>query len=177
MPYHLVSNHGSIQHSYNTPLSGISRPLDCIPILIYIFLCLGIFRRSCIHQFYISNVTYFNINFGMQKCRINSTRGKFHLRRRLVFSFNIQINVRENRRGNQEWKIQRHWHHWVHKTPDEDKQIKITTQKTKMFGHICWLHVCAIYWYGKHKRLYVVQQCLCFMKQIRTSWKPVLICM
>ena len=25
-------------------------------------------------------------------------------------------NVRENRRGNQEWTIQRHWQHWVHKT-------------------------------------------------------------
>ena len=35
-----------------------------------------------------------------------------------------QINVRENRRGNQEWTIQRHWQHWVHKTQDEDKQNK-----------------------------------------------------
>ena len=26
------------------------------------------------------------------------------------------INVRENRRGNQEWTIQRNWKHWVHKT-------------------------------------------------------------
>ena len=31
------------------------------------------------------------------------------------------INVREYRRGNQKWTIQRHWQHWVHKTPDEDK--------------------------------------------------------
>jgi hypothetical protein len=35
-----------------------------------------------------------------------------------------QINVRENRRGNQEWTIQRNWKHWGHKTQDEDKQCK-----------------------------------------------------
>jgi hypothetical protein len=29
-----------------------------------------------------------------------------------------QINVRENRRDNQEWKIQKNWQHWVHKTQD-----------------------------------------------------------
>jgi len=38
------------------------------------------------------------------------------------------MNVRENRRGNQEWTIQRNWKHWVHKTQDEDKQNKNTTQ-------------------------------------------------
>ena len=38
-----------------------------------------------------------------------------------------QINVRENRRGNQEWTIQRHRQHWVHKTQDKHN----TTQKTK----------------------------------------------
>ena len=44
----------------------------------------------------------------------------------------MPINVRENRRGNQEWKIQRNWQHWVHKTQDEDKQQQQkTTQKTK----------------------------------------------
>jgi len=36
---------------------------------------------------------------------------------------------------NQEWTIQRHWQHWVHKTQDEDKQNTKTqhntTQKTK----------------------------------------------
>ena len=26
------------------------------------------------------------------------------------------IHVRENRRVNQEWTIQRHWQYWVHKT-------------------------------------------------------------
>ena len=30
-----------------------------------------------------------------------------------------QINVRENRSGNQEWTIQRHWQHWVHKTQNK----------------------------------------------------------
>jgi hypothetical protein len=29
-----------------------------------------------------------------------------------------QINVRENRRDNQEWKIQKNWQHWEHKTQD-----------------------------------------------------------
>ena len=35
-----------------------------------------------------------------------------------------QINVRENRGGNQEWTIQRNWQHRVHKTQNEDKQNK-----------------------------------------------------
>jgi hypothetical protein len=39
-----------------------------------------------------------------------------------------QINDRENRRGNQEWTTQRNYQHWVHKTQDEDKQTKNTTQ-------------------------------------------------
>ena len=30
-----------------------------------------------------------------------------------------QINVRENRWGNQDWTIQRHWQHWAHKTQDK----------------------------------------------------------
>jgi len=36
----------------------------------------------------------------------------------------MYINVRENRRGNQEWTIQRHWQHWVHKKQDVDKQCR-----------------------------------------------------
>ena len=36
-----------------------------------------------------------------------------------------KINVKENRRGNQEWTIQRNWQHWVHTTHAEDKQNKI----------------------------------------------------
>jgi len=42
----------------------------------------------------------------------------------------LRINIRENRRGNQQWTIQRNWQHWVHKTQDEDKLIKNTTQHT-----------------------------------------------
>ena len=30
----------------------------------------------------------------------------------------------ENRRGNQEWTIQRHRQHWVYETQDKDKQSK-----------------------------------------------------
>jgi hypothetical protein len=42
-------------------------------------------------------------------------------------SFEIDINnVREYRRGNQKWTIQRKYQHWVHKTQDEDKQNKNT---------------------------------------------------
>jgi hypothetical protein len=37
-----------------------------------------------------------------------------------------QINIRENRRGNQEWTTQRNYQHWVHKTQDEDQQNKKT---------------------------------------------------
>jgi len=43
------------------------------------------------------------------------------------------INIRENRKGNQEWTIQRHWQEWVHKTHDEDKQNKkIQHRKEKL---------------------------------------------
>jgi len=39
------------------------------------------------------------------------------------------IKVRENRKGNTEWTIQRHWQHWAYKKHDESKQnIKKTTQ-------------------------------------------------
>ena len=32
------------------------------------------------------------------------------------------MNVRETRSDHQEWTIQRHWQHWVHRTQAEDKQ-------------------------------------------------------
>ena len=41
-----------------------------------------------------------------------------------------KINIRENRSGNQEWKTQRHWQLWAHKTQDEDKK-KQKTKKNK----------------------------------------------
>jgi hypothetical protein len=44
----------------------------------------------------------------------------------------VIINIRENRRDNQGWTIQRHWQHQVHKTQEEDKtEHKHTKQKTK----------------------------------------------
>jgi hypothetical protein len=39
-----------------------------------------------------------------------------------------KINVREYRRGNLKWTIQRNWQHSVHKTQYKDKQNKSTTQ-------------------------------------------------
>ena len=35
---------------------------------------------------------------------------------------NLVINIRENRRGDQKWTIQRHRQHWTHKTKDEDNK-------------------------------------------------------
>ena len=35
-----------------------------------------------------------------------------------------KINVRENRRSNHEWTIQKHRQYWTHKIQDEDKQNK-----------------------------------------------------
>jgi hypothetical protein len=35
----------------------------------------------------------------------------------------MEINIRENRCGNQEWTIQRKLQHWVYKIHDEDKQL------------------------------------------------------
>jgi hypothetical protein len=40
-----------------------------------------------------------------------------------------KINVRQTPRGNQDWRIQRHWQHWAHKTQDEDKQTKPKTKQ------------------------------------------------
>ena len=42
----------------------------------------------------------------------------------------MQINVRENQRGNQEKITQRNWQHWVLKTQDQTKQ-KTQHRKTK----------------------------------------------
>jgi len=42
--------------------------------------------------------------------------------------FTIKIRIRGYRRGNQKWKIQRSFQHRVHKTQDEDKLKKSTTQ-------------------------------------------------
>jgi hypothetical protein len=39
------------------------------------------------------------------------------------------VSIREYRRGNQKWTIQRNCHHTVHKTQDEDKQTKPKTKQ------------------------------------------------
>jgi hypothetical protein len=45
--------------------------------------------------------------------------------------------MRENRRGNPEWKIQKHWPHWVHNTQNQDKHTKTKnkTQTTKKMSN------------------------------------------
>lgn len=48
-----------------------------------------------------------------------------------VFKSCWQINIRENRRGNQEWTIRRNWHHWLYKTQDEYKKTKDKQTKQK----------------------------------------------
>ena len=48
--------------------------------------------------------------------------GRQDTRRTNTHNNDKQINFRENRKGNQEWTIQRHWKDWEHKTQDEDKQ-------------------------------------------------------
>ena len=45
-----------------------------------------------------------------------------------------KINVKETRRGNQEWTIQIHWQHWVHKTQDEDNPDTLATLGTQDTG-------------------------------------------
>ena len=44
----------------------------------------------------------------------------------------VKRNVGENRRGNEEWKIQRHCQHWVHRTQAKSNKTNNTTQKRKM---------------------------------------------
>ena len=48
------------------------------------------------------------------------------------------INVREYRRGNQTWTIQRNWQHRVHKTKTHKRK---TTQKTKTDFCINWWNI------------------------------------
>ena len=42
-----------------------------------------------------------------------------------------QIHVRDNQKGNQEWTIQRHWKHWVHKTQNK-YTLEITNVQSRM---------------------------------------------
>ena len=43
----------------------------------------------------------------------------------------LRLNVGENRRGNQEWTIQRQWQHWEHKTQDVNKETTKTQHNTE----------------------------------------------
>jgi hypothetical protein len=46
------------------------------------------------------------------------------------------INIREYRRCNQKWTIQRKW---------QDREHKTSTNKTKTQNNMCWTPLCAIY--------------------------------
>jgi hypothetical protein len=50
----------------------------------------------------------------------------------LIDLFSIQKRCRKNRRGNQEWTIQRYKQHWAHKTQDEDKPGNYKTRGMEM---------------------------------------------
>jgi len=49
-----------------------------------------------------------------------------------MINLSRQENVIENRSGNHEWTIQKHWQHWLHKTHYKDKQTKIYNTKQKI---------------------------------------------
>lgn len=55
-----------------------------------------------------------------------------------VVARHLDINVRENRRVNQEWTIQKHWQHSAHNTQGEDNQNakkKKNTENKKLDHH------------------------------------------
>jgi hypothetical protein len=56
-----------------------------------------------------------------------------------------QINVRENRRGNQEWTVQRNWQHWVHKT-QRRRQTNIKTQYVLGTTNVCIFYHLLVLW-------------------------------
>jgi hypothetical protein len=47
------------------------------------------------------------------------------------------VNDRENRRGNQEWKIQRHLQHWVVKNARETEGAIIFPRYSEYIFNIC----------------------------------------
>ena len=49
------------------------------------------------------------------------------------------INLGQNRRGNQEWPIQRHWQHWIH-TGRRQTKHKNTKQYKKLKGSASRTH-------------------------------------
>jgi len=54
-----------------------------------------------------------------------------------VVARHLNINVRENRKVNQEWTIQKHWQHCAHNTQGEDNQNakKSNTENKKLDQH------------------------------------------
>ena len=65
-------------------------------------------------------------NFIHQMLTCQVSDWQFVFNRNIFFS---QINVREHRRGNQQWTFQRSWQHRVHKT--EKNTEKLATQSTQ----------------------------------------------
>ena len=52
----------------------------------------------------------------------------------VLYAISRKIIVRETRKGNQEWTIQRHWLYWAHKTRRKKKERK-QIQKSKTQAH------------------------------------------
>ena len=49
----------------------------------------------------------------------------------MLYTTRWKRNVREIRKGNQEWTISKHWQYWAHKTQDEDKTKRKNTMHTR----------------------------------------------
>ena len=49
----------------------------------------------------------------------------------MLYTTRWKRNVREIRKGDQEWTISKHWQYWAHKTQDEDKTKRKTTMHTR----------------------------------------------
>ena len=62
--------------------------------------------------------------------KIEIEKNKYTKNKKIQHHPTIQINVREDRKNNQQWTIQRNWQHRVHKT----KTNKTKTQH-KCIGH------------------------------------------
>ena len=52
-------------------------------------------------------------------------------------TFVLYINVKEYRRGNKKWTIQRNWQHWVRYTRRRKTKQKHSTTNTKNVDIIC----------------------------------------
>ena len=83
--------------------------------------------------------TKFDSSVGLSSGTFTSTQMFYLIDQDRVNWLIMYINVREYRRGNQKWKIQRNWQHSVHKTGKKHK--KTTAQ-------LCWT---PLYNASKHK--------------------------